>query len=349
MKKFTPDFTHVKFLGRTRMAGDTLWLSYSATGAEFRFFGTCAAVSFAVSDDSAALGPDCLPRVAVSVNGERVVDTMLDGSQTRFPILCAQQPQEWTVQILKLSETEQSTCAIASIEADGEPRPTVRLSRAIEFIGDSITCGYGVDADVTQGFSTRTEDCTKAYAYRTAQALSAECTLVSKSGHGVISGYTSDGTIQSWGLIQDYYPLFGSCVHPYRGALAASFPWDFLAEPDLIVLNLGTNDFSYTGADPQRRQAYRENYTAFLKQVRSFNPHAPMVCTLGIMGDELYPDIVQAAEDYQAQTGDTKVTVFHFPPHTADDGYGADFHPSPYTQQRAADLLAPFLKEYMHW
>lgn len=49
----------------------------------------------------------------------------------------------------------------------------------MEFIGDSITCGYGVDdPDKEHHFKTATEDVTKAYAYKTALALNADYSMV---------------------------------------------------------------------------------------------------------------------------------------------------------------------------
>ena len=54
--------------------------------------------------------------------------------------------------------------------------------RAIEFIGDSITCGYGVDDEVAEHhFATGTEDTTRAYALRTARKLGVDYSLVSLS------------------------------------------------------------------------------------------------------------------------------------------------------------------------
>lgn len=61
----------------------------------------------------------------------------------------------------------------------------------MEFIGDSITCGYGVDDEVAEHqFKTATEDVTRAYAYKTARMLNADYSMFSASGYGIITGYT---------------------------------------------------------------------------------------------------------------------------------------------------------------
>ena len=66
----------------------------------------------------------------------------------------------------------------------------------IEFIGDSITCGYGIDtACEANTFSTTNENVNKAFSYLTAAALGADASFVSYSGHGLISGYTGNPDI----------------------------------------------------------------------------------------------------------------------------------------------------------
>ena len=64
----------------------------------------------------------------------------------------------------------------AFAEGSAETLPEKPLK--IEVIGDSITCGYGVDdEDENHQFTTATEDVTKAYAYKTAKALDAEYSI----------------------------------------------------------------------------------------------------------------------------------------------------------------------------
>ena len=58
-------------------------------------------------------------------------------------------------------------------------------------IGDSITCGYGVEGDVEDEiFCTAKENPSKAYSLLTAQELNAEYQIVAWNGKGVISAYT---------------------------------------------------------------------------------------------------------------------------------------------------------------
>ncbi|MNE59765.1 Endoglucanase E precursor [compost metagenome] len=130
--------------------------------------------------------------------------------------------------------------------------------------------------------------------------------------------------------------------------LPQEIPWDFKRfVPDLIVINLGTNDDSYTKDEAVRQAEYAREYAGFLKTVRSCNPHAHILCTLGIMGDRLYPYVEQAVSRYTEETGDRNLSAMKFEVQQAADGYASDFHPSPVTHHKAADKLAAHIKELM--
>lgn len=343
----------IKPLGRTEFKDGTLWLAYSGAGAEFTFNGTKCSVTF--SGDDTILNEDfnSLPRVAVFVDGERVLDKILSDAEKTFTVFESETAGDHTVRIVKLSETGNSTCAVKSVEVEayGAIKPTEKKERAIEFVGDSITCGYGVDAEnQNEGFTTRTEDCTKAYAYLTAELLDADYSLVSKSGHGIISGYSGDGTKQAWGVMPEYYERFGSGGGSYKGTSPDSVSWDFKKHKnDVVVINLGTNDSSYTRGDPSKCDEYKDGYVEFLKTVRKLNPDATIICALGIMGDELYPTIEEVIKEYKSSEDDDKVVSFRFTPHNGSDGYGADWHPSAATHKKAAEKLAEFIKDQMAW
>lgn len=353
MKVYLPDAEHVKQIGRTEFWEDTLWMAFSGSGAEFQFTGKKAVITF--QGDSASLrvgNVDNHARIAIYVNGERVVDDMIDRAEKSYTIVESDTAEECTIQILKLSETAMSTVGIKRIEADADAviQPAPERDYLIEFIGDSITCGYGVDdEDRNHHFSTRTEDVTKTYAYKTAEAFHADYSMVSISGYGVISGYTADGnekvTAQT---LPQYYEKLGFSYGQYLGQVPQDYSWDFSGrEPDLIVVNLGTNDDSYTLTDGERQEEFQTAYAAFIGQIRSCNPNAEIVCTLGIMGDRLYPYVERAVEAYTAETGDERVAAMKFDVQSASDGYAADWHPTEATHQKAAEKLTAYIEELL--
>ncbi len=351
----TPSRQNVKPLGRTMFLDDSLWMAFSAAGAEFTFHGHHCEVTF-LGDDRAAL-PDegeNHARVAVYMNGVRVADTMIDAPEKTCTVCDLDEAEDVVVRIVKLSETAMATCGVKSITVDDERgvRPTPEKARKIEIVGDSITCGYGMDDEVAEHhFKTSTEDATGAYAYKTAAALDADYSLVSISGYGIISGYTATAeekiTAQT---IPQYYSKLGFSYGAYQGRRAQDTPWDHSAfRPDLIVINLGTNDDSYCLDHANRQADYRDTYVSFLKDVRRCNPDAKILCILGIMGIRLCPHMTAAAEEYTRQTGDMNIATLHFPEQLEEDGRTADYHPTARTHDKAAAKLTAYVRELMNW
>lgn len=340
---------NVKLLGRTYYNDEKLYCALSGTGAEFTFNGTKCSV--AVTGDSNALSPsdENKARVAVYVNGERVIDDMVDKIEEVYDVFESDTPQDVTVSIVKLSESPMSTIAIKEIRATGSKiAPTPDKDLLIEFIGDSITCGYGVDdPDKDHHFATSTEDVTKAYAYKTAEALNADYSMVSFSGYGIISGYTNDKKVEAQ-TVPQFYTKLGYSWATNGSFVPANVEWDFSKrQPDVIVLNLGTNDDSYTKTDSAKQEEYCAAYTEFIKKIRANNPDAKILCVLGIMGDRLFDYVQLAVYNYTEETGDTNVSAMKFDVQSADDGYAADWHPSETTHQKAADKLAAEIKNIL--
>ena len=348
--RIIPDWKNIKPLGRTWPRKDGLWLAFSATGAEFVFTGKACTVVFVGDNRAADANEDCNhARVAVEVDGVRLADTMIDAAEKTVTVEAGE--GEHIARILKLSETAMSTCAVKSIEAENI-RPTEKKARFIEFIGDSITCGYGMDDEVAEHhFVTGTEDATRAYAYRTAQALDADYSLVSISGYGIISGYTATAEEPiSAQLIPTYYEKLGFSYGVLGGDVPQDVRWDFnVRQPDLIVINLGTNDDSYCLDHVERQQHYCDEYVNFLKVVRRNNPGAKILCTLGIMGDRLYPWVEKAASAYTTETGDGNIACMAFTPQLLEDGYTADYHPTAVTHGKAATKITAEIRLLLGW
>ena len=349
-KTFAADEQHVKMLGRTHTEDGILWLPHSASGVEFTMTGTSASVTLAA--DSYCAQEAKRPRFAAYVNGERVVDEMLSQSEQSLEIFTYEQEQEVTVRLIKLSEAAESTCGIISIDVTsvGDIAPTPEKDLKIEFIGDSITCGYGVDdEDRDHHFSTSTEDATKAYAYKTAQLLDADYSLVSYSGNGIISGYTTQGKQVKAQRVPMFYEELARSSGEYNGYCVSSTPWDFSKfVPDVVVINLGTNDASYTGSDKDLQQEYTDAYAEFLKKVRKNNPDAQIVCVLGVMDNRLCDAMCAAAEKYTAETGDTKVSTLKLTMQDGNkNGYAADWHPTAASHDIAAAETAEKIKSVL--
>ncbi|MCR5542049.1 MAG: GDSL family lipase [Ruminococcus sp.] len=345
---------NAKLIGRTYLNDEgTLWCALSGSGAEFEFTGKNLDIMIE-SDKVTSTGPRShYSRIAILVDGERVVNDMLDDTIKKYSPIHGDTEVTKTVQIIKLSETAMSCFGVLPIQLEegASIKPTGPKSHKIEFIGDSITCGYGVDdEDPTHAFDTSTEDVTRAYAYKTAQNLEADYSMFSISGWGIISGWTGNGEQHPEQQIPLYYEKQAFSYGGFDDVEAQSLDWDFSSyQPDLVVINLGTNDDSYCKSDEDKRAAYVAGYVEFLKTVRKDNPDARILCVLGIMGDALYPSVEKAVSDYSAETGDTNISAFHLEPQKPEDGLVADYHPTEVTHTKAADALTAEIKRVMGW
>ena len=314
---------------------------------EFKLKGTHASAVIR-SDDSINGEEEHLARIAVYVNGKRTLDHIVRQEEETIELFSSDEEKEAEISIIKLSEAAHSIVGIKEIQvtAASDIAPLPENDRKIEFIGDSVTCGYGVDdEDPSHDFSTATEDATKTYAYKTAEALNADYSVVAYSGYGIVSGYTADGTKEETMLVPPVYECLGKNNGSAEGILDLSKDWDFREfVPDEIVINLGTNDATYTLHDAAREEEFVSLYVDFLKTVRKDNPDARITASLGVMNDDLYPAVEEAVKQYIAETGDENISSLHFTPQDGSTGYAADGHPTEATHALAAKMLIEHLR-----
>lgn len=325
-----------KHIGRTLASGDTTWLVQSGSAIECTVTGTEAVVTIA-GDGCVHSDAKYRPRYAVYVDDALVADVVMGEPEQTIELFSGTTNRTAKVKIIHLSEANNGAVGVKSFtvtSAQSDPiKPTPKKELQIEFVGDSITCAYGVEADSQYvSFETATENFTKSYAYLTAELLDADYSAVSYSGHGVVSGYSNDGAINTDSLVPPYYTQVGSFTE-----YAAD--WDFTENPnDVVVVNLGTNDHTYVSKDfDTRGPEFVDAYVDFLTLIREKNPDAVIICTVGTMGcEDIYPYIEEAV----AEMGDEKITSFLSATQNMDNGLGADWHPSAYTHELCAYVMA---------
>ena len=347
-RTFPASKEYVKLTGRTAEENGIRWLIHSASKIEFKLKGTYA--SAVIRSDASINGEEeHLARIAVYVNGERTLDHIVRQEEETIELFSSEEEKEVEIAIIKLSEAAHSIVGIKEIQvtAASDIAPLPEKDRKIEFIGDSVTCGYGVDdEDPSHDFSTATEDAEKTYAYKTVEALNADYSVVAYSGYGIVSGYTADGTKEEAMLVPPVYEHLGKNNGSADHVLDLSAKWDFTEfVPDEIVINLGTNDATYTLHDAAKEAEFVSLYVDFLKTVRKDNPNARITASLGVMNDDLYPAVEEAVKQYIAENGDENISSQHFTPQDGSTGYAADGHPAEATHALAAKTLIDHLRQ----
>lgn len=337
----------VKILGRHIIFDEIIWLSSSGSRVDFTC-EHCTKGTIVLHGDRTSQ-PDSTThnraRYCVYLDGYPICTDVMDTPEKVIPLPFGTD-SGCAVTVMKISEASQSNLGVELRDFDGTVRPAEKKKRTIEFIGDSITCGYGIDGNVSMIYSTAIEDVRRSYAGRLAEALDADAAFTCFSGFGIVSGYTGDGVKNTQILVPDCYEKVGFCDQPIPGhERVNNYEWDFsFFQPEQIVINLGTNDLSYTKGEPEKEQEYIDGYVAFLKTVRRRNPDAAILCVLGLMGTGLNDSMVRAVERYQSETGDLRVQARPVADQLKEDGYVPDFHPTPVSDQKLADQLLPLLR-----
>lgn len=322
---------YIKLIGRSVSLNDKLYFSYSGSGIEFICKGAYAEITLC-AERAYGISVNHQPRFAVYADGNLIIDECIDFEERTYRIDTSYQGTRITV--IKLSEAMYSSFAVSKIASYGNEdiMPAENKDLKIEFIGDSITCGYGIDEGAYGTFSTKTENFSKTYAYLTSQKLNADYSAVCFSGYGVVSGFTDNG-IKNDKLVMNEYEK--------AGLLSDSEPlWNFNeTENDLIVVNLGTNDASYCSDSYTRRLEFIEAYISLLEKVRQRNPSAYILCILGDMNNSLFSSIGSAVSSYIEKSNDVRVEAFMTDFNMAENDIVINGHPGEKSNEYASEVL----------
>lgn len=318
----------LKVNGRSLATDAGIACDFSASGIEFR--ALCAGdLILNVTADAACY-------FTLYVNGVRRLERLRFESGTAdYRILTDLPAGEYHISLVKQTHVAHALCTLNTLRMRGELLDAPQDSRyLIEFVGDSITCGYGVvnypSAGVTYYGTPEFCDATQAYAYLTAQELGADASMIAVSG---------------WSLLPSAPGAVEGCVPAVYGQTS----WrrsDEVYTPartaDLVVINLGTNDVS-------TRENYETDFVAgavaFAAQVRALNPNAKIIWAYGAMMKDTvltgFAEKIQAIVDELG--GETNGVYAVQIAYNQSAGNG---HPSADGHAQSAEILTGFIREH---
>jgi len=332
------DEAYVSWFGRNTVSDGAVYFDYTAAGFSVRVIGSRLEMTFVSTECS---NPHRRVYLSASVDGTPYAEAeVIALDEPEKTVVLEMEPGEHTVTVLRRSEARYSRSALTSLSVDGAflDAPD-RPQRRLEFYGDSITCGYGNIAPTAwEDFSTSTEDGMQTYAFLTAEALGAECTVLAKSGIPVNQTvYGKSETIRDLASRASYYDYAEYLPH---------------SQPDAAVIYGGVNDCSYLlGGGSSIEQKLRGDefvgeYTALLTKLRQMYPDAVIICCAGMYDETYYTeDLILAAMD---AVKDEKILYCELPPCDPEDGIGAG-HPTVASHKKAAAVLTEFLKTNLNW
>jgi len=198
----------------------------------------------------------------------------------------------------------------------------VVASNLIEFVGDSITAGYGdPQSDVSD------------YGWVCAENLHCEHTQIAYPGIALVNfyGYNAITT----GMDIDYFK-------EQNQSYLSSPPWPFTNyTANLVVINLGQND--YGSSVPN--SIFQKDYTNFLRNIRSVFPKADIFPMLPFSG--VYASQILAAVTARNSAGDGHVHYIDTTGWLTNGDFIDGLHPTQNGQIKAAARLDVVLAPYV--
>jgi len=207
--------------------------------------------------------------------------------------------------------------------------------RKIEYFGDSITSGTGMDLSVIpcgKGQWYDQHNAYMSYGARTSRNLDAQWQLTALAGVGLVHSCCKMNVVMP--EIYDKVSLRSDSIN-----------WDFKAyQPDVVTICLGQND------GKQDSTFYCTAYVNFIKAIRQHYPKADIICLTSPMADKGLTAVLQSyltgITAYMNANGDKKVSKYFF---SKQYHNGCGGHPDMDEHALIADELTAYIKQLKGW
>lgn len=300
--------------GRVKSAGSAVQYTWPGVYFEGRFRGTGVGVVLNDSNND----------YDIQVDGVTVASLVTPGRTTHQ--VTGLTDAEHTVRLVKRTESPWAAGEFGGFAAGPGGRilakPTPR-SRQIEFIGDSLTAGYG-NLSTTRDCSSnggvnRNTNTNLSFGALTARSLGADHQVNAQSGRGMVRNYNGGEPGTSF---RTYYDR--ALQHVPGDVWQNPGTW----RPQLVVVGLGTNDFStaVNPGEPWSQEtlvtAYKTAYQGFIDKLRT---QYGASTTIVVSATNLFaPTAQQVVQDRNAR-GDDRVRFWNYDDPRLDR-LGCDWH-----------------------
>lgn len=285
---------------------------------------------------------------AVTLDGRLVAPLSVGGAVERYVLVEGLEPRAvHEVAITRDVEALAGVHQLLGFEVTGGELLAPReRAHAIEVVGDSIACGYGLlGADATCPFTFATERASLAYPAIVGRELDVDVMTVCWSGRGVSRNF--DGSTSR--TMPDLFEL----ALPEGEGEGVRFDFAAAREPDVVIVALGTNDF-LGGREALDVASFEAGYLRFLARVRAVRPRAWLLVAESPMlpPEELdsRPGDVRALAGAslarivgaRRSAGDVRVELLPMPYQGAR--VGCDHHPNAAVHRDLARLLSSAIR-----
>lgn len=345
------------FIGRTYLNENGLWMNFSGSGISFNTDSTKIILKLSGTkvDDV-----NSRPYISILIDDIRK-DYAIDSINKIIELDLDKKTHNIT--ILKRSESSVSFVKIVDIMDCNFLLIKDKKRLKIEFYGDSLTCGFGtLSTNPNEKFQTVTESFLDSYAYLTAQSLNASYSAICVSGFPIYKSRWNEGF-----KIDSVADMFSIADYDEKMDFETINYWNNLNYiPDIVIINLGTNDCSYFDNESQWVKNLIEEYKSlenvyksdkFLgelnnlkNKVKSFldlifktYPNVKVIWALGLI--EVSDYVFKAIDETLNEYNNVNLYNYHFDVMSKCNERGAVYHPSRRMHEIACKELVSYIKE----
>lgn len=248
------------------------------------------------------------------------------------------------IRLEKISETQHSTGRFLGFFSDDKPVALPKRKRQIEFIGDSYTVGYG---NISPSRECNDEELFNntnsqlAFGPLVAKQFNADYRINASSGFGIVRNYSGINPDKSLIGIYPFTLHHNHYIHADN--------W----QPQVIVIGLGTNDFSTPLKDGERwktreelRADYVQKYSEFIKSLHRKHSKAQFILMASDRMEGEIANQLTKVIDQVKTAGVKKIDSIIF---TGLDFQGCHWHPSANDDATLAKTLTEYLQSNKIW
>jgi len=327
-------------MGRVAVDNDSASFYWPGTSATINFIGTKISVTMKSNREVGYF------YAIVDNDVSKAFKFAIDNTKNTIVVASDLPNKAHTLLIYKLSNNT-SENILYGFEIDGDPKllkPTKLSKRKIEFYGDSITAGHGVDLAEGARDSGQPQDFNNYFTYDalTARYFNAQYSIIARSGIGIMV---------SW--FPEIMPEVYDRINPFD----PNSKWNFSDfQPDIVVINLFQNDswivnipkneqfIARFGTTKPTEEFIITAYQHFVETIRNVHPKSHIICALGNMDatakDSKWPGYIEQAVK---RMNDNKIHTVFFPYKNRGN------HPNRKEQQMMADDLIAFIEKNIKW
>jgi lysophospholipase L1-like esterase len=327
----------VRYVGRTRTTAAGVECGWSGCRAIARFQGTAASIAIGEVAGGSAF-------YDVLVDGALQPAAINPSSATETFVLASGLPDGvHTVEVVKRSEALDGTETFQGFTFPSGGvllPPPPPAAHTVEFIGDSVTAGFGVvGIDPCLGAAGNT-NANVSFAGVAAATLGVDATFIAYSGKGITRNY--DHTDNQ--MLADLFLM--------TTVVDGAPTWPFASNPrDAVVIALGANDFNTDNNGSPSQATFQTRYKQLLALVRSKYSNAYIFATYTPTMFEPGLSTVRAAIPAAlAALADPKIYFIDtIPDATGVDTTGCEYHPNVAYDAQVGAVVTAFIKLKTGW